>query len=257
MESFISSILGESVTFKEILPAEGIRLNEQASLVIMDIICLDTKGRIINVEMQKLGYQFPGERACCYSSDMIMRQYNILREQKGKAFKYKDMKPTHLIILMEKSSYEFSKVSPHYIHRSITTYSSGANVTNLSNICYISLDTFKETIQNIDSIRDAWLTFLSTTDISKIMSLINSYPQFFEIYQEIMAFRNNPEEMINMASEMIRTLDHNTIMYMIDELNIKIEEQSAALDKKDAALEEKDATISALQAEIEKLKNAK
>lgn len=72
-----------------------------------------------------------------------------------------------------------------------------------------------------------------------------------------MAFRNNPEEMINMASEMIRTLDHNTIMYMIDELNIKIEEQSAALEEKDAALEEKDATISALQAEIEKLKNAK
>ncbi|MGN0318405.1 MAG: PD-(D/E)XK nuclease family transposase [Lachnospira sp.] len=60
LEALISSILDEHITIEQLLPNEGIRLNESSSLVIMDIICRDSKGRIINIEMQKIGYLFPG-----------------------------------------------------------------------------------------------------------------------------------------------------------------------------------------------------
>lgn len=250
IESLISAILEEAITIDEVLPAEGIRLNEQASLVIMDIICRDINGRVINVEMQKIGYNFPGERACCYSADMIMRQYHKVRKERAQKFQYRDIKPTFLIILMEKSSKEFQAVAPHFIHKSLSAYSSGAKITNLSNICYISLDTFKEHIHNIDNERNAWLTFLSTTEIPRILQLIDAYPQFLEIYQEIGWFRQNSKELITMVSEMIRTMDHNTVMFMIDELNIELANKDAKLADKDAELADKDAKLADKDAEL-------
>ena len=237
IEALISSILGEDITIEQLLPNEGIRLNESSSLVIMDIICRDSKGRIINIEMQKLGYLFPGERASCYSADMIMRQYNKLRGQLKSSFQYKDMKPTYLIILMEKSSEEFRSVSPEYFHELEYQYSSKAVVSNLSNIVYISLDTFNKYVHNIDTDRDAWLTFLSATDFSKIIKLLETHPQFIELYKELAVFRQDPERLMNMVSEMIRELDHNTVMYMIDELKSEIEQKDAEIEKNHAEIE--------------------
>ena len=51
------------------------------------------KALYINVEMQKHGYDFTGERSTCYMSDLVMRQYNKVKSEKGKSFTFKDMKP--------------------------------------------------------------------------------------------------------------------------------------------------------------------
>ncbi|MGN0318575.1 MAG: hypothetical protein ACI4E1_11665 [Lachnospira sp.] len=40
-----------------------------------------------------------------------------------------------------------------------------------------------------------------------------------------------------MVSEMIRELDHNTIMYMIDEFKLELEQKDAELEQKDAEIE--------------------
>jgi len=99
---------------------------EEGSLIIVDILLQLSNGSYINVEMQKYGYLFPGERSDCYVADFIMRQYNKLKDEKKDTFSYKDMKPFYIIILMEKSSAAFLDVSPRYIHNEQTTYDSGA-----------------------------------------------------------------------------------------------------------------------------------
>lgn len=46
----------------------------------------DEDGSIANVEVQKIGYLFPGERSACYSADMLLRQYKRVRRELGKNF---------------------------------------------------------------------------------------------------------------------------------------------------------------------------
>ena len=86
--------------FREETP-NGWKIVENGSFVIADIIASMEDGSIINVEIQKIGYAFPGERSSCYTADMIMRQYNYLKNQNKKSFSYQDMRSVYLIVFME------------------------------------------------------------------------------------------------------------------------------------------------------------
>lgn len=268
LEHFLSAILSQPIHIRAVLPREGTKLTDSSSLVIMDILVELSDGSIINIEMQKIGYAFPGARSSCYISDLIMRQYNRVKSQKKSRFSFRDLKPVYLIVLMENSSKEFKNVAPHYIHRECTLFDSGAHVHSLGNLIYISLDTFHSVVQNIDTELDAWLTFLSSDQPNDIIRLVNAYPEFHQCYQDIIEFRRNPKELIFMFSEALTIMDRNTVKYMCEEqqkeiasLTESLAERDSALAKKDSAIAEKDSTIvekdsviAALQAELEELK---
>ena len=237
LESLLSSFLGQPVTIKAILPREGVQLAEKGSLVIMDIIVELCDGSTVDVEMQKVGYHFPGQRSDCYTADMIMRQYNRVRSEKSEKFSYKDLKPVHLFILMEKSPREFHEFSDQYIHERQISYSSGLQLPSLSHITYISLDTFNSMGQNIVTELDAWLTFFSCTDGEHIVRLVQEYPKFLEYYKDIAVFRTKPKELIYMFSEALEILDRNTANYMIDELAQEVKSVKEELDSAKSELD--------------------
>ena len=243
LESLLSSFLGQPVTIKAILPREGVQLAEKGSLVIMDIIVELCDGSTVDVEMQKVGYHFPGQRSDCYTADMIMRQYNRVRSEKNENFSYKDLKPVHLFILMEKSPREFHKFSDQYIHERQISYSSGLQLPSLSHITYMSLDTFHSMGQNISTELDAWLTFFSCTDAEHIVRLVQKYPKFLEYYKDLAVFRTKPKELIYMFSEALEILDRNTANYMIDEM---AQEMKSVKEQLDSAKSELDSTKSEL-----------
>ena len=85
LEGFLTELFGEKVVIERVLEKEGNRLVDEGSLVVMDIIVRLSDGSIVDVEMQKFGYLFTGERSSCYLSDMIMRQYNRIKNRKKKA----------------------------------------------------------------------------------------------------------------------------------------------------------------------------
>ncbi len=213
----ISSVIGEDIRIDHTLPNEGIRLNEKGSFVIMDVAAVLKNGSYIDVEMQKIGYNFPAQRTSCYLSDMVMRQYNLIRSRSREKFSYHDMKKSYLFIIMAKSAEDFTSTSD-YIHHRKVSYSSGITLPDTENITYISLDTFQKTVHNIDSLRDAWLTFLSKDDAESVVELVNRYPQFLPLYKEIAAFRKSPEEVIGMYSETLAIMDRNMERLMVDEL---------------------------------------
>ncbi len=207
---------------------------EEAGIVIMDILVQLADGSRVNVEMQKIGLYFPGERSSCYAADAIMRQYTELKSILKDNFTYQKMKPFYLIVLMEHSSAPFKKVAPHYIHSKQISYDSGAVVTSLSHIKYISLDTFRQTVHNITNKLQAWLTFLSSDEPTDIIALITAYPEFRELYQDIAAFRTKPKELITMYSEALEIADRNTVRLMIDDMQELIAKQAIELAAKDA-----------------------
>ena len=54
---------------------DSMRIADETSLLITDIVVELEDGSIANVEMQKIGYLFPGQRCACYSADLLLRQY--------------------------------------------------------------------------------------------------------------------------------------------------------------------------------------
>ena len=104
---------------------------------------------------------------------------------------------------------------------------------------FISLDTFKSVVQNIDTKREAWLKFLTEDDPDEIVKFVNQYPEFLLCYHDLIAFRQNPKEMINMFSDALRELDRNTERYMVEELNKEVNalKESIAAEKEAMAAE--------------------
>jgi len=252
LEDFLSLLLNQRVSIADVLTKEGSQLAELGSLIIMDIIVQLEDGSYVDVEMQRYGYAFTGERSSCYISDLIMRQYNRVKSIRQKNFSYKDMKPVYLIVLMENSTKELKYVSPHYIHRSQHTFDSGAALNLLANLLFISLDTFRFVRQNIDTELDAWLTFLSSDAPEDILRLVQKYPKFIEYYHDISEFRKNPRELMSMFSKALLQMDKNTANYMIEE---QAKEYEAIIAEKDSAIAEKDALIAELKAQLAQMTN--
>ena len=67
------------------------------------------------LEIQKIGYKFPGARSACYTSDMLLRQYRRVRARQGKDFAYSQIKNVYLVVIYEKSPKEFKEFPIHII----------------------------------------------------------------------------------------------------------------------------------------------
>ena len=198
----------------------------------------------MNVEIQKIGYNFPGERASCYTADMIMRQYNYLKSR-NQNFTYRDMKPVYLIVFMEHSPALF-KTTDQYIHKKCSYFNTDIKLNLLENIIFISLDTFHDLVQNINTTQDAWLEFLTEDNPEKIVRFVNQFPEFLPCYQDLISFRKKPEELIHMFSDALRELDKNTERYMVEELNKEVadlKEEATALKEETTSLKKQTATL--------------
>lgn len=103
LESFIECMLKQKAKIKGILPLEDVMMDGQA-LLVMDILVELKNGSLVLVEIQKIPYDFPAERASCYSADMLLRQYTKVKSRRGKAFQYSDLKKVYTIVFYEKST---------------------------------------------------------------------------------------------------------------------------------------------------------
>ena len=108
------------------------------------------------------------------------------------------------------------------------------------------------------------LQFLTEDDPDEIVKFVNQYPEFLPCYHDLIAFRQNPKEMINMFSDALRELDRNTERYMVEELNKEVNalkeamaaEKEAMAAKNKARTAEKEAMakrIAELEAQLHAL----
>ena len=82
---FLSCLPVERVKVLKILPGDSTRIADETSLLITDIVVELEDGSIANVEMQKIGYLFPGQRCACYSADLLLRQYKRVRGERKRS----------------------------------------------------------------------------------------------------------------------------------------------------------------------------
>lgn len=255
MEQFLSLILGENVKIKCVLPTDNSRIADESSLLIMDILIEFEDGSLANLEAQKVGYMFPGQRISCYSADLLLRQYKRVRGERGEAFCYKDIKKVYTLVLYEKSSKEFHQFPNEYLHWIRPASNTGIKLEWLQEQVLIPLDIFRLNLQNkgINNELDAWLTFLSVDEPEIMEQLIKQYPWFKPMYQQIYEICRNTERVMELYSEELKILDKNTVQLMIDEMQDEIDGQKKILVEKEEQLSEKEERIDRLSQENEKL----
>ena len=256
LSELLSLIVGKPLKVKRELPKEHSRITEKGSLMVMDILVEFENGEMGNVEIQKIGYLFPGERATCYSSDMVMRQYERVKSEKGEHFVYSDLKNVYTIIFMEQSSGAFKNHSEEYIHRGEWKFDTGLEMNMLQKYFYIPIDIFLSIVDNkIDegtlSELEAWIYFIGSDKPNDMEKIIRAYPKFAKMYEEINIFRKNPKEAVGMFSEALRILDENTVKLMIEQQKEEIAKVEAELADKNAELADKDMQIGELLKELE------
>ena len=253
LSHFISSLLGMTVQVVEVLSSED-TLMDGESYLIMDLVVQAVDGSIINVEIQKQGYGFPGERMSCYAADLLLRQYIKVKKtiSDKKLFSYRDIKQVYVIVIFEKSTREFRTTDNDYLHHGEIIFDTGIKLNMLEKFYVISLDVFhsipyseiKKTEQA------AWLFLLSTESMEDAERLIQDFPWLEPIYQEIASLRQHPEEVLSMWSDALSILDENSLKYRVEELD---EELDQALKEKDAAL----ARVAELEQLLAETKNNK
>ena len=247
LSDLLSALLGMKVRVIKVLPNDSVRIASENTLLITDIVVELADGSIANVEMQKIGYMFMGERASCYSADLLLRQYKRLRDKMKNTFSYTEVKPVYTIIFFEKSPHEFHKYPDTYIHHIESKSDTGVNINMLQKYFFVPLDIFREKVQNklisIDNKLEAWLSFLSADDPETIITIIQKYPEFKPLYKDIYKMCRNTECIMRLFSEELEIMDNNTVQLMIDEQARQIAENEKALAESEKALTESEKAL--------------
>ena len=264
VDELLSLLLGQEVHVRDVLPNDGTRIADESALVIMDIVVELQDKSIVNLEVQKIGYKFPGARSACYSADLLMRQYKKVRSKRKKKFNYNDIKDVYTIVLFEHSPGAFHEFPDNYLHQFHQCSNTGLKLNLLQKYLFVPLDIFLKSLQykdiKIQNRLDAWLAFLGSDDPEIIINIIEKYPDFKEMYQQVYDICRNIEEVMGMFSKELLEMDKNTVELMIDEMqdeikqkNIELQEKDAALQHKETALQQKDNELQEMQQKMKEL----
>ena len=101
---------------------------------------------------------------------------------------------------------------------------------------------------------EAWLAFLSFTEPARIAELITHYPMFKDMYQQIYDLCLDIGKVMKMYSKELATLDHNTVMYMIDEMQEQVDEYKQTISQQEQTIAQNEQTIAQNEQTIADLK---
>lgn len=179
---------------------------------------------------------------------MLLRQYKKVKDRKrreSKKFNYRDLKKVYTIVLFEKSTREFHEIPDKYLHYGEHTYDTGLKLETLQKSVLVALDIFQKNIENrsIENKLEAWLLLLSSDEPERIMELLEMYPEFREIYEEVYQMCRNVEGIMSLFSKELEEMDRNTVSYMIEELEaeVKAAEKKAEQERQEREAAEKKA----------------
>ena len=209
------------------------------------------------MEIQKIGYAFPGERSACYSADHLLRQYKRVRSKKGAYFKFQDVKKVQTIVFFERSPKKIKEFPDEYLHVFRQKSNTGVEMELLQEYVFVALDNFKKEIENksVNSKLEAWLVFLSFDDPERIVELITRFPEFKALYQEIYELCLNTERVMSMYSKELERMDRNTVLGMMEDLHAELDQTKGELNQAKGELNQTKGELDQTKGELDQTKN--
>ena len=235
LESILKGLLGKPVRICSVLPNDSDRLGDENALVILDIVVKLEDGRYANVEIQRIGYDFPGQRTACYGADLLLRQYKKTKGISGKNFSYLQLNPVYTIVMMEQSPAVFHDFPDQYIHKFRAESDTGIALEHLQNYIYIPLDIFLQKAQNdpvsVKKELDEWLLLLSSDRPEVVEYLAEKSSRYRDVYHEAYDICRNMEVVMGIFSEELKIMDRNMVQYMIQSRDEKIQDLEEMIGK--------------------------
>lgn len=85
----------------------------------------------------------------------------------------------------------------------------------------------------------------------RIVELITRYPKFRAMYEDIYEMCLNMERVMSMFSKELKELDHNTVRYMIDEIQSELDQAKEELEEKRSELSQRRNQLEETKEELE------
>lgn len=193
------------------------------------------------------------------------REFHGMKKKQRKRNVYKDLQKVYTIIFYEQSIEVFKEYPEVCTHHARMVCDSGLELNFLQEFYLVALDVFRKS--EYAKSRDpkdrqvGWLSFFCTENAEDAEALCEVYPWLWELYAEMAEFGRKPEELIAMFSEILREMDRNTIRYMVDDLNEKVEQRdeiiaakNETIAKKDEIIAEKEEALAKAREEIVRLR---
>ena len=189
------------------------------------------------------------KRCACYLADLLMRQ---LARERAKAkeqevkFIYKSIKKVYTIVLMESSPSVYWECADAYIHHGKQIFNTGLKLDLLQEYFMVPLDVFRKMPHNKINKLEAWLYFIGSDEPKDIYRVIEAFPEFKELYNELLMLRNKTKELVGMfdvIKEALRAADEGTVEYMVEEQQREIAEQQRKLDEQKKTITEQSEQI--------------
>ena len=73
--------------------------------------------------------------------------------------------------------------------------------------------------------------FLTSDEPERIAELLEAYPEFKRLYEDIYELCRNVEDIMGLFSKELRELDRNTVQYMIDEMQEEIDASKKVIEE--------------------------
>ena len=144
----------------------------------------------------------------------------------------------------------------HYIHRGRTVFDTGLKMELLQEYCLVALDVFREKPYPKDKTEQtAWIAFLATDSLRQAEELVIEFPWLEEIYAEMAEYLHRPEEVLNMYSEALKIMDQNTVQYMIELQQQRLEEMQSRNEELQCQAEEMQSRNDELQCQAEEMQS--
>jgi len=257
LSELLSLLFEDEVEVVEVLPNESPRITESGSLLITDIVVRLRDGSYANVEIQRIGYKFSGQRCASYSSDLLQRQLirakNTARKER-RHFSYGDLKKVYTIVLIEESPAVYWQHPNVYIHRGRQKFDTGLEIDLLQEFIIIPLDIFRRIEHNEISKLEAWLYFIGSDSPRDIWRIVEAYPEFKELYNEMIGLRYDMKELSNMFDsyrQILREFDEGTVQYMVEEQKKELEEIEKRLQESREQLAESQEQLQESQEQLQ------
>ena len=107
--------------------------------------------------------------------------------------------------------------------------------------------------KGINNKLEAWLTFLCVDEPETIMKLIEAFPEFKPLYDDVYQICRNTEKVMEMFSKELQELDRNTVQYMIDEMQDTIDSQKKTIDTQQDTIDSQKGMIDAQRLKLSKM----
>jgi len=265
LEKFLEQVMGQPVKIVRIIPTGELQQSAEGSVMIMDMIVRLGDGSYVDLEVQRISVDFPFERAACYASDLVVRQYEQIKAEQGPGtkFNYQSIRPVYVIVIMNSGTEKYRAFPHSYIHRTpdIVRFDTGLEERAIQKYIFITLDIFRKLMNNEDKYKmtelEAWMTFFGSDRPEDIARLVRDYPEFKEMYREINRFRLKPEEMMGMIGDAIRILDEGDAIMQIERLHSEVEQLQGKAEQLQGEADRLQGETDRLQGETERLQGEK